>query len=147
LLTKILKFQKLSFKFIRPFYRVLIFCSGGLDITDLISYINQSDLLKIFTSGKPEVTSHQKYNHFFSFDFVQKNHRPSQARKPSQITKSSQRPSQNQAKFKNQAKHKTKPSQSKPSHQLFFGFQAKPIQATKICWLAEVWPILLFTEY
>jgi hypothetical protein len=68
----------------------------------------------------------------FLFDFVQK--KPSQARKLSQA--------EDQAKPKTKpslkTKPSTKPSQANPSHQLFFGFQANPIQATKFCWLAEV---------
>jgi hypothetical protein len=69
--------------------------------------------------------SHQKFDPFFLFNFVRKksSQQPSQARKPSQ---------------KNQAKPETKPSQkpsqekkhakqnTEPSHQHFFGFQAKP---------------------
>ena len=84
----------------------------------------------MFTFGKPEVTSHQKYVHFFSFDFVQK--KPSLARKPSQAKE--------QAKPKNQVKPKTKPSQkqsqakkpsqaqnqAKPPTFLWFPSQANP---------------------
>jgi hypothetical protein len=81
---------------------------------------------------------HQKYEPFFSFNFVRK--KPSQTRKPSQAEDQAKTKKTSQA--KDQAKQKTKPShaknprlaknQAKPP--TFFGFpgQDKPQQNLKI---------------